>query len=132
MYKITKSWSDSTKFGILGLLEYIGKGEKNMKPNESDWLYMIKDTGELGQELFNFYHKTEKQTALDAKTHQLVYIAYLASAGIVKGVAKHTKQAKSAGATREEIQSVFTCGWAVGAARLSECYHAAMTAYDEQ
>ena len=98
---------------------------------ESDWLFMIKDTGELGQELMHFYEKTEKQTALDAKTHQLVYLAYLASAGITKGVTKHTRQAKSAGATREEIQSVFTCGWAVGAARLSECYRAAMLAYDE-
>ena len=102
-----------------------------MGKNESDWLFMIKDTGELGQELHNFYMKTEKQTALDAKTHQLVYIAYLASAGIKKGIAKHTKQAKNAGASREEIQSVFTCGWAVGAARLSECYRIAMTAYDD-
>jgi len=99
--------------------------------NESDWLFMIQDTGELGQELAAFYQKTETQTALDEKTHQLVYIAYLASAGIVKGITKHTKQAKKAGATRAEIQSVFTCGWAVGAARLSECYRAAMKAYDE-
>ena len=102
-----------------------------MAKTESDWLYMINDTGELGQELRSFYDKTEKQTALDAKTHQLVYLAYLASAGITKGITKHTKQAKSAGATRQEIQSVFTCGWAVGAARLSECYRVAMAAYDE-
>ena len=99
--------------------------------NESDWLFMIQDTGELGQELASFYQKTESQTALDAKTHQLVYLAYLASAGIVKGIRKHTKQAKAAGATRAEIQSVFTCGWAVGAARLAESYKAAMAAYDE-
>ena len=92
---------------------------------------MIEDTGELGQELLGFYQKTERQTALDEKTHQLVYLAYLASAGITKGVTKHTKQAKAAGATREEIQSVFTCGWAVGAARLSESYRVAMAAYDE-
>jgi len=97
----------------------------------SDWLYMINDTGELGEELHNFYQKTEEQTALDEKTFQFVYLAYLASAGITKGIAKHTRMAKNAGATRLEIQSVFTCGWAVGAARLSECYRAAMTAYDE-
>ena len=103
-----------------------------MAKNESDWLYMIGDTGELGQELLDFYTKTEKQTAFDEKTHQLVYLAYLASAGIIKGVFKHTKMAKAAGATREEIQSVFTCGWAVGAARLSECYRVAMNSYDEE
>ena len=102
-----------------------------MAKSESDWLFMIEDTGELGKELRDFYQKTEEHTALDAKTHQLVYLAYLASAGITKGVTKHTKQAKSAGATRQEIQSVFTCGWAVGAARLSECYRIAMLAYDE-
>jgi hypothetical protein len=27
---------------------------------------------------------------------------------------------------------VFTSGWAVGAARLAECYRVAMTAYDEE
>jgi alkylhydroperoxidase/carboxymuconolactone decarboxylase family protein YurZ len=98
---------------------------------ESDWLFMIEDTGYLGKELHDFYLKTEKNTALDEKTHQLVYLAYLASAGIVKGIRKHTNSAKNAGATREEIQSVFTCGWAIGAARLAESYRAAMTAYDE-
>ena len=103
-----------------------------MKQQESDWLFMIGDTGEMGQELRNFYDKTEQQTALDKKTHQLVYLAYLASAGIAKGVARHTKTAKNAGATRQEVQSVFTCGWSVGAARLSECYRVAMQAYDEE
>lgn len=103
-----------------------------MDKTASDWLYMIRDTGELGRELSEFYAKTEHQTALDEKTHQLVYLAYLASAGITKGVVKHTKQAKSAGATRAEIQSVFTCGWAVRAACLAECYRAAMEAYDEE
>ena len=102
-----------------------------MAKTESDWLYMIGDTGELGKELLNFYQSTEKNTALDEKTHQFLYLAYLASAGITKGITKHTKQAKKAGATRQEIQSVFTCGWAIGAARLSEAYHIAMSAYDE-
>ncbi|MCL1803447.1 MAG: carboxymuconolactone decarboxylase family protein [Eubacteriaceae bacterium] len=102
----------------------------NQKP-ASDWLYMIEDTGELGEDLREFYQKTESKSALDKKTHQLVYIAYLAASGITKGVAKHTKEAKSHGATREEIQSVFTCGWAVRAACLSECYRIAMQAYDE-
>lgn len=103
-----------------------------MEKPKSDWLYMIKDTGDLGKGLLNFYEMTEKQTALDAKTHQLIYLAYLASAGITSGTKKHTKLAKAAGATREEIQSVYTCGWAVGAARLSECYRVAMDSYDEE
>ena len=98
---------------------------------QSDWLFMIEDTGELGQGLRDFYQKTVEQSALDAKTHQLVYLAYLSAASITKGVAKHTKEAKHAGATRPEIQSVFTCGWAVGAARLSECYRIALEAFDE-
>ena len=101
-----------------------------MAQTGSDWLYMIQDTGELGKDLREFYDKTETKTALDEKTHQLVYLAYLAAAGIEKGVTRHTNMAKQAGATREEIQSVFTCGWAVHAAGLAACYRIAMEAYD--
>ncbi len=98
---------------------------------KSNWLMMTGETGELGQELQALYRDSEKKTAFDAKTFQFVYIAYLASAGIIQGVRKHVKNAKEAGATREEIQSIFTAGFAVGGARLAEAYAAAMASYDE-
>lgn len=88
-----------------------------MEKLKSDWLTMIKDTGEMGQQLLEFYENTEKKTAFDEKTFQLVYITHLATAGIIPGVRKHTKLAKDAGASREEIQSIFTAGFPVGAAR---------------
>ena len=101
-----------------------------MQKFKSNWLTMIKDTGEMGKKLLEFYESAEKKTALDEKTFQLVYITHLATAGILPGVRKHTQLAKAAGASREEIQSVFTAGFPVGAARLSEAYVVAMEAYD--
>ena len=98
---------------------------------KSNWLIMTRDTGDLGQGLQALYRDAEQKTAFDAKTFQFVYIAYLASAGIIQGVRKHVKNAKEAGATREEIQSIFTAGFAVGGARLSDSYAAAMESYDE-
>ena len=98
---------------------------------KSNWLTMTGETGEPGQALKALYREAEQKTAFDPKTFQFVYIAYLASAGIIQGVRKHVKNAKEAGATREEIQSIFTAGFAVGGARLSDAYAAAMESYDE-
>lgn len=99
---------------------------------KSNWLAMTGDTGELGQALKALYRDSEQKTAFDVKTFQLVYIAHLASAGILQGVRKHVKNAKAAGATREEIQSIFTTGFAVSGARLADAYVAAMESYDEE
>ena len=91
---------------------------------------MVDDT-EMGKLFHEVYAQGEKTSVLGPKVYQLVFIAFLASHGIVQGVRKHTKDAKKHGATKEEIQAVFQAGLTVGGAALAECYAVAMESYDE-
>ena len=101
-----------------------------MEPVKSKYLYMIKDGGEIGAAYFDLFKLTAEKTALDPKTFQFVYLAYLAADGIVEGVQRHVMEAKEAGATREEIQSVILTGLPVSGAKLQDVYTAAMETYD--
>jgi alkylhydroperoxidase/carboxymuconolactone decarboxylase family protein YurZ len=100
------------------------------EPMKSKFMYMVKDGGEIGQAYFDFYKLTDQKTALDPKTYQFVYLAYLAADGIVEGIQRHVMEAKEAGATREEIQSVILTGLPVSGAKLQDVYVAAMETYD--
>jgi len=101
-----------------------------MEQIKSKYMYMVKDGGETGAAYFDFFKLAEEKTALDPKTFQFVYLAYLAADGIVEGVKRHVMEAKEAGATREEIQSVMLTGLPVSGAKLQDVYVAAMEAYD--
>ena len=100
------------------------------EPIKSKFMYMVKDGGEIGTAYFDFFKLTDEKTALDPKTFQFVYLAYLAADGIVEGVRRHVMEAKEAGATREEIQSVILTGLPVSGAKLQDVYVAAMETYD--
>jgi len=54
--------------------------------------------------------KLDKASALDAKTQQLAYLAVLAAAGRTSGIPFHVRQARSAGASREEVISAILLG----------------------
>jgi alkylhydroperoxidase/carboxymuconolactone decarboxylase family protein YurZ len=101
-----------------------------MEPMKSKFMYMVKDGGDVGADYFKFFKLTEEKTALDPKTYQLVYLAYLAAEGVVEGIRRHVMEANEVGATREEIQSVILAGLPVSGAKLQDAYAAAMETYD--
>ena len=103
-----------------------------MKGSMSDYAYMNQDSGAVGDIYKSLYRDVAKTTVLDAKTFQFVYIAYLASSGVLEGLNKHVREAKELGATREEIQAVIQAGLSVGGATLATPYRVAMESYDSE
>ena len=96
-----------------------------MQPeSKSKFLQMVHNGGEIGKAYYDFYNVSATKGALDEKTYQLVYLAYLAADGITDGIRRHTAEAKEAGATDEEIKSVILAGLPVSGAKLQYSYAA--------
>jgi AhpD family alkylhydroperoxidase len=72
-----------------------------------------------------------KASALDPKTASLAYLAVLAALGLGSGIPFHVKEAKKAGATREEIISALLIGLPAAGHRATQVLPAALNAFDE-
>ena len=57
-----------------------------------------------------FVKTKAEESALDAKTNHLAYLAVLAAAGLTSGIPFHVGLARQAGASREEILSATLVG----------------------
>jgi len=71
-------------------------------------------------------------SALDEKTGALAYLAVLAVLRLESGVPFHVKQAKTAGATREEVISALLVGLTAAGNVVTQSLPAAVAAYDTQ
>lgn len=69
--------------------------------------------------------------ALDEKTGELAYLAVLAALRMESGVPFHTKAAKAAGATREEVISAVLISLPSAGMSAIQVLPAALAAYDE-
>lgn len=101
-----------------------------MEAPKSKFMYMIQDGGVVGKATMDFYNATAVNTALDEKTYQLIYLAYLAADGVLEGIQRHVMEAKEAGATREEVASTILAGLPVSGVKLQDAYVTAMETYD--
>ena len=103
-------------------------------PNKAEdgFEYLLSSTGEVGEALLNVYATTVAASTLDKKTHQLVYIAYLAAIKQYGGLEVHVKILKELGATRAEVESAILCGLLPIGISLSKAYQVAMNAYDSE
>jgi alkylhydroperoxidase/carboxymuconolactone decarboxylase family protein YurZ len=101
-----------------------------MQQAKAKFIQMMQDGGEIGKSYFDFYNLSAKKSALDEKTYQLVYLAYLAADGVIEGICRHVMEAKEAGATREEIKSAILVGLPVSGAKLQDAFVAAMETFD--
>ena len=96
-----------------------------MQPDKnSKFIQMVQNGGEIGKAYYDFYNVSAEKGALDEKTYQLVYLAFLAADGVTEGVRRHTAEAKEAGASDEEIKSVILAGLPVSGAKLQNSYAA--------
>ena len=94
--------------------------------------YFRNNSGAVGKAFHNMYDITVEESVLDVKTHELVYIAYLAACKEYTGLSLHVKGLKKLGASRKEVESVILCGLAPVGMSLCYAYQAAMEAYDEE
>ncbi|GHU39488.1 hypothetical protein FACS1894190_04380 [Spirochaetia bacterium] len=104
----------------------------NQMKQDRAYGYFHHNSGEVGKAFHEMYEKTVSNSALDKKTHELVYIAYLAATKEYSGLELHVKGLKKIGASRTEIESVMLCGLAPLGISLSYAYQVAMTAYDSE
>jgi alkylhydroperoxidase/carboxymuconolactone decarboxylase family protein YurZ len=94
--------------------------------------YFRHNSGAVGEAFHEMYEKTVSESVLDKKTHELVYIAYLAATKEYSGLELHVKGLKALGATRAEVGSAILCGLAPVGMGISYAYQAAMRAYDSE
>ena len=69
-------------------------------------------------------------SALDPKTEALVYIAVLAATRLESGLAFHVAEAKTRGATRDEVISAVLCGLPAVGNAVIQSLPVALDAYD--
>jgi alkylhydroperoxidase/carboxymuconolactone decarboxylase family protein YurZ len=72
----------------------------------------------------------EEACSLDGKTKELAYLAVLAALRMESGVPFHVGQAKTQGATREEVISAILLGLLPAGHGVIACLPAAIEAYD--
>ena len=94
--------------------------------------YFRNNSGAAGKAFHTMYDVTVEESALDEKTHELVYIAYLAACKEYTGLALHVKRLKKLGVSRKEVESAILCGLAPVGMSLCYAYQCAMEAYDDE
>ncbi len=104
---------------------------ENRLSSKGPYGYFVNNGGEVADTFHKMYETTKEVSALDRKTHELVYIAYLAAIRSYHGLKKHVKGLKTLGASREEVESAMLCGMAPLGISHAEAYKIAMEAYDE-
>lgn len=92
----------------------------------------VANTGSVGEAFLNVYDTAESSSALDKKTFQLVYIAYLTAIKQYGGLAVHVKILKKLGATRAEVESAILCGLLPVGVSILDAYEVAMKAFDAE
>ena len=71
-------------------------------------------------------------SALAAKTSALAYLAVLAALRMESGIPFHVKEAKKAGATRQEVISAILIGLPAAGLAVTQALPAAVAAYDAE
>ena len=94
--------------------------------------YFRNNSGAVGDAFHNMYNVTVEESVLDEKTHELVYIAYLAACKEYTGLSLHVKNLKKLGASRKEVESAILCGFAPVGMSLCYAYMTALEAYDDE
>jgi alkylhydroperoxidase/carboxymuconolactone decarboxylase family protein YurZ len=93
--------------------------------------YFVNNGGVIAEAYNTMYETTKSASALDKKTHELAYIAYLSAIQSYTGLEKHVKGLRTLGATREEVESAILCGMAPLGITQTQAYKIAMNAFDE-
>lgn len=103
-----------------------------MKKVTNDFQIFMEQSDGVGQAFMASVMKMAEESALDAKTHELAYIAVLSAMQISGGLPFHVKQAKELGATLEEVKSAALVGMPLVGLRISESFAAAIASYETE
>jgi alkylhydroperoxidase/carboxymuconolactone decarboxylase family protein YurZ len=76
-------------------------------------------------------HALDDASALDKKTGALAYLSVLAALRLISGVPFHVAQAKSFGASREEVISAILVGLPAAGNAVTQALPVALRAFDD-
>lgn len=102
-----------------------------MKQDKKQYEHVYAHAGEVGDAFLDMIMKESKVSVLDNKTHELVYLAVLATARLEHGIKLHTKEAKRLGATKEEVKSAILVALPVIGFPAIMMLKIALASYDE-
>lgn len=100
-----------------------------MKQVTNDFQIFMEESNGAGQAFMGFIMKLAESGALDAKTHELAYIAVLAALQMTGGIPYHVKQAKELGASLEEVKSAVLVGMPLVGIRIAESFAVSIESY---
>lgn len=92
----------------------------------------MKETPEHQQAWMEMIQKLSSASKLDAKTSELAYLAVLAATRLHTGLPFHVKNAKSLGATRDEVASAVLLGLPAVGNIVIQALPIALEAYDDE
>ena len=92
----------------------------------------IKETPQYSKAWMEAVQKLDAASPLDGKTKTLAYLAVLAASGLVNGIPFHVQQAKSMGASREEVIGAVLIGLPAVGHRVIHALPAALEAYEKE
>jgi alkylhydroperoxidase/carboxymuconolactone decarboxylase family protein YurZ len=98
----------------------------------NSFMTFIKEAPEQQKAWSELIAKLDNACKLDKKTEALAYLAVLASARLESGIPFHVKQAKSLGASREEIISSILVGLPAVGNIVIQSLPVALSAFDEK
>lgn len=97
--------------------------------SESFGVFM-RESGELGKAFQEMNNALYKESALDPKTQELVFLSALAAVRHINSMTFHVQAAKKNGATREEVVSAVLTGLPLAGLQCTEALPAALEVYD--
>lgn len=103
-----------------------------MKQVTNDFELFMKESAGVGPAFMDSVTKLSKASALDAKTHELAYIAVLSALQMTKGLDFHVKHARELGASLEEVKSAALVGMPLIGLRVSEAFAQAIESFREE
>ncbi|WP_040948489.1 carboxymuconolactone decarboxylase family protein [Gorillibacterium massiliense] len=92
----------------------------------------LKEAPEHAQAWMGAVHNLDQANKLDKKTEALAYLAVLAALRLESGIAFHAKEAKAAGASRDELISAILVGLPAAGNGVTASLPAALRAFDEE
>jgi alkylhydroperoxidase/carboxymuconolactone decarboxylase family protein YurZ len=101
-----------------------------MKQVSDDFQKFMEESNGAGPAFMEFVMKLSNASALDAKTHELAYLAVLSALQMTGGIPYHAKQAKETGASLEEVKSAVLVSMPLVGLRVSESLAAAIESYE--
>jgi len=104
----------------------------SMKNVTNDFKIFMEESNGVGPAFMSTVMKISEVSALDQKNHELAYLSVLAVLQMESGLLFHVKQAKTLGASLEEVKSAILVGMPLVGLKISSPFATAINSYNAE